>query len=128
MTSQNNNNLNSLNSEAMEKMSEASKTNRLHSSVMSKDEDSKANNKDSSQDRHKIDEEFDDLADYVDINMEDRLICELGDNFCLAFECRKAGDVPGEMVLYYNEAGNSGNVLRNYNDGRPVIGHHNIVK
>lgn len=54
--------------EALEKMSDASRTNRLHSSVMSKDEDSKLN-KESNQEKQKILEEFDDVADFNEINM-----------------------------------------------------------
>jgi predicted RNA polymerase sigma factor len=56
------------NQDTLDRMSEASKTNRLHSSAMSKDEDSKVN-KESSQEKQKIDEEFDDITDYNDVSM-----------------------------------------------------------
>lgn len=59
----------------MEKMSEASKTNRLHSSVMSRDGDSKLNKEDNGRDKQKIDEEFDDVADFTDHNMENMAVC-----------------------------------------------------
>ena len=74
-----------LNTESMEKMSEASRTNKIQSSVMSRDGDSK-HNRESGQEKQQIVEEFDDVADYNDHNMENVCICELGDNFYLSFE------------------------------------------
>lgn len=32
------------------------------------------------------------------------------------------------MVLFYSENQSSGNSIRIYNDGRPVIGHRNLIK
>lgn len=116
-----------LNTESMEKMSEASRTNRIQSSVMSRDGDSK-HNKDSGQNKQQIVEEFDDVADYNDHNMEDLCICELGDNFFLSFEKEKNTHIPAEMLIYHNETQNGSNCLRVYNDGRAVIGHRTLIK
>lgn len=60
--------------------------------------------------------------------MEQTFICDLGDFFCLAFEKNKSSHIPGEIIFYYNQSQNGGNTLRVYNDGRPVIGHHTIIK
>ena len=50
-------------------MSEASRTNKMHESMVSYDKDSKQM-KESSKSKLKIDEEIDDVPDYVDYSME----------------------------------------------------------
>ena len=116
-----------VNTDSMEKMSDASRTNRLHSSVMSRDGDSKAK-EENQREKQKIDEEYDDVADFTDHNMEEMAVCEIGDGFFLAFEKAKNTRVEGEMLLYFNESQNNGNAIRIYNDGRSVIGHRNLIK
>lgn len=116
-----------INTESMEKMSDASRTNRLHSSVMSRDGDSKAK-EENQREKQKIDEEYDDVADFTDHNMEEMMVCEIADGFFLAFEKTKNTRIEGEMLLYFNESQSNGNVIRIYNDGRSVIGHRNLIK
>ena len=64
------------------------------------------------------------MTDFVDYDMSDVFVCEVGDGFNLAFE--KKSFVKGEMVLYYNQDPH-GNVMRVYNLGRPVKGHKPMI-
>jgi hypothetical protein len=57
--------------------------------------------------------------------MEDVIVAELSDNFFVGFS--KNSHITGEMVFYRNEDSNK-NILRVYNDGRPVIGHRILIK
>ena len=66
-------------------MSEASKTNKMHESVVSNDKESK-NVKESGKDKMKIDEEYYDVPDYVDEPLRDTVVCELADQFFVAFD------------------------------------------
>lgn len=66
-------------------MSEASKTNKMHESIISYDKDSKGV-KDSNRTKLRIDEENDDVPDYVDYPFADTAITELSDQFWVAFD------------------------------------------
>lgn len=50
----------------------------MHESIISNDKESKGV-KDSNQTKNRIDEEVDDVPDYVDYPITDSLICELAD-------------------------------------------------
>jgi hypothetical protein len=66
-------------------MSEASKTNKMHDSIISYDKDSKGV-KESNRTKLKIDEENDDVPDYVDYPFAETTVCELSDQFFIAFD------------------------------------------
>lgn len=51
-------------------------------------------------------------------------VCNLGDNFNLAFE--KNAHIQGEMVVYHNQDPTA-NIMRVYNLGRPVKGHKPLI-
>jgi hypothetical protein len=68
-----------------DRMSEASKTNKMHESIVSYDKDSKGV-KGSSRSKLRIDEENDDVPDYVDYPQKDTVVCQLSDQFYIAFE------------------------------------------
>ena len=57
-----------------DKMSEASKTNKMHESIVSQDKDSKGV-KESNNDKLRIDEENDDVWDYVDYPQKEAVVC-----------------------------------------------------
>lgn len=48
----------------------------------------------------RIDEENDDVPDFIDYPYGDYLICELPDNFCVAFDPKSL--VGEEMIFYHN--------------------------
>ena len=66
-------------------MSEVSKTNKMHESIVSYDKDSRGV-KESNRTKLKIDEEYDDVPDYVDYPFAETTVCELPDQFCVAFD------------------------------------------
>ena len=68
-----------------DRLSEASKTNKMHESIVGYDKDSKGV-KESSKNKLKIDEENDDVFDFVDEPMSKTHVCELADQFCVAFD------------------------------------------
>lgn len=117
-------NNNEKNNSEHDKMSEASKTNKMHESIVSYDKDSKQM-KESSKSKLRIDEENDDCPDYIDHAMNELIVTELADQFYVAFN--KSSYITGEMVLYHNEDPN-GNCMRVYNDNRPVNGHRVLIK
>ena len=57
----------------------------MHESIVSQDKDSKGV-KESNNDKLRIDEENDDVYDYVDYPQKDAVVCELADQFFVAFD------------------------------------------
>ena len=57
--------------------------------------------------------------------MKDTVICELADNFYVAFDPRS---VIGEELIFYPNVDSTSNALRLYNDNRPIKGHRVIIK
>jgi hypothetical protein len=115
---------NEKNNSEHDKMSEASRTNKMHESIVSYDKDSKQM-KDSSKSKLRIDEENDDLHDFTDYPMDDVVVAELSDNFWVGFA--RNSHITGEMVFYHNVESNK-NIMRTYNLGRPVNGHRTLIK
>jgi len=75
---------NEKNNSEHDKMSEASRTNKMHESMISYDKDSKQM-KESSKSKLRIDEENDDVHDFTDYPMEDLIVSELLDDFFVGF-------------------------------------------
>ena len=57
----------------------------MHESIISNDKESKGY-KESSKNKLKIDEENDDVPDYVDESIKGTVVCELADHYSVAFD------------------------------------------
>lgn len=68
-----------------DRLSQATKSNKMHESIISENKDSKGV-KESNQNKLRIDQENDDVPDYVDYPYAQNAICELADQFYIAFD------------------------------------------
>lgn len=96
----------------------------MHESIISYDKDSRGV-KDSNRTKLRIDEENDDVSDYIDYPFADTAVCELSDQFWVAFDPRS---LIGEELIFYHNEDSAGNTLRLHNDGRPIKGHRVLIK
>jgi hypothetical protein len=95
----------------------------MHESIISHDKESKGVK--GSKAKLKIDEENDDAPDFVDEDMKNTVVCELADQFFVAFDPKSA---IGEELIFYLNVNQTENAIRLYNDNRPIKGHRIIIR
>jgi len=65
------------------------------------------------------------VPDYVDEQQQETIVCELADQFFVAFDTHS---LIGDELMFYLNVDPNGNAIRLHNDGRPIKGHRVIIR